>query len=43
VDIDLWPAWVDRLPRLTFRIDVKQVVQAPIQSSGPSPTQTLSP
>jgi baseplate J-like protein len=43
VDIDLWPAWVDRLPRLTFRIDVKQVVQAPTQSSGPSPTQTLSP
>jgi hypothetical protein len=43
VDIDLWPAWVDRLPRLTFRIDVKQVVQAPTQTPGPSPTQTLSP
>jgi hypothetical protein len=39
VEIELWPAWVDRLPRLTFRIDVKQVVQAPTQS----PTETLSP
>jgi hypothetical protein len=42
VDIDLWPAWVDRLPRLTFRIDVEQVVRAPTQTPGPSPTQTLS-
>jgi hypothetical protein len=43
ISVDLWPGWVDRLPRLTFRIDVKQVVQAPTQSPGPSPTQTLSP
>jgi len=43
VEIDLWPAWVDRLPRLTFRIEVKQVVQSPTQSPGASPTQTLSP
>jgi hypothetical protein len=42
VDIDLWPAWVDRVPRLTFRIGVEQVVQAPTQSSSQSPTQTLS-
>jgi hypothetical protein len=42
VEIDLWPAWVDRLPRLTFRIDVKQVVQAPDQSPGPSPGQSLN-
>jgi hypothetical protein len=42
VEIDLWPAWVDRLPRLTFRIEVKQVVQSPTQSPGASPTQTLS-
>jgi hypothetical protein len=43
VEIDLWPGWVDRLPRLTFRIEVKQVVQGPTQSPGPSPTKTLSP
>jgi hypothetical protein len=43
VEIDLWPGWVDRVPRLTFRIDVKQVVQAPTQSPEQSPTQTLSP
>jgi hypothetical protein len=43
IDVDLWPAWVDRVPRLTFRIDVKQVVRAPTQSPGPSPTQTLGP
>ena len=42
VEIDLWPAWVDGLPRLTFRIDVKQVVQAPDQSPGPSPGQSLN-
>ena len=42
VEIDLWPAWVDRLPRLTFRIDVKQVVQAPDQSPGPSPGQSVN-
>jgi hypothetical protein len=42
VDVDLWPAWVDRVPRLTFRIDVKQVVPAPTQSPGQSPSQTLS-
>ena len=23
VEIDLWPGWVDRLPRLTFRIDIR--------------------
>ena len=42
VEIDLWPAWVDRLPRLTFRIDVKQVVQAPDQSPGSSPDQSVN-
>jgi hypothetical protein len=39
IDIDLWPSWVDRLPRLTFRIEITQEVQ----SSTDSPTQTPSP
>lgn len=36
VDVDLWPAWVDRLPRLTFRIDIREEVQTPTESPGPS-------
>jgi Baseplate J-like protein len=43
VEINLWPAWVDRLPRLTFRIDIRLEVQTPTESPGQSPTETLSP
>jgi len=37
VEVDLWPAWVDRLPRLDFRIDIEQAVESPTES----PSQTL--
>jgi len=34
VQVDLWPPWLDRLPRLSFRISVDQVAPSP----GPSAT-----
>jgi baseplate J-like protein len=37
IDVDLWPAWVDHLPDLTFRIDVQEEVKEPTGSSGASP------
>jgi hypothetical protein len=37
VEIDLWPGWVDRLPRLEFRIEIEQAVESPTES----PAQTL--
>ncbi|MBA3689441.1 MAG: baseplate J/gp47 family protein [Chloroflexi bacterium] len=39
IAIDLWPGWVDRLPGLTFRIDIREEVQTPIESPGPSVNQ----
>ncbi|MEX0626118.1 MAG: baseplate J/gp47 family protein [Chloroflexota bacterium] len=42
VDVDLWPAWVDRLPRLTFRIDIREEVQTPTESPGQAPAQSLN-
>jgi len=36
IDVALWPAWVDRLPRLAFRIDIERVVEAPDGSPSPS-------
>jgi hypothetical protein len=36
--VDLWPAWIDRLPALTFRIEILVEVQAPTDSPGPSVT-----
>jgi len=39
IEVDLWPAWVDRLPRLTFRIEIRRVVQSP----GESPAESLIP
>lgn len=36
IAIELWPGWVDRLPGLTFRIDIREEVQTPIESPGPS-------
>jgi hypothetical protein len=35
IEVQLWPAWVDRLPRLTFRISVETV--PPSASESPSP------
>jgi hypothetical protein len=43
VEVDLWPAWVDRIPRLTFRIDIQPRIQAPQQSAAPAPSQTPAP
>jgi hypothetical protein len=37
VVIDLWPAWVDRLPQLDFRIEIVPEVRAPTGSSGETP------
>jgi hypothetical protein len=42
VAIDLWPSWVDRLPRLTFRIDIKKEIQAPTESPGQSPAASVN-
>ena len=42
VDIALWPAWVDRLPRLEFRIDIVQAAQTPQESPPADPAQTLN-
>jgi hypothetical protein len=41
VAIELWPSWVDRLPRLTFRIEIKQAVQGPAGSPGQSPAASV--
>ena len=35
VQIDLWPDWLDRLPRIPFRITVGTV--APTDGASPSP------
>ena len=35
VEINLWPGWLDRLPRLAFRISVQTVAPAP--GASPSP------
>lgn len=42
ITVDLWPSWVDRLPLLTFRIDITQEVQTPEESPPASPAQTLN-
>jgi len=42
VVIDLWPSWVDRLPRLTFRIEIKEEVQGPTRSPGQSPAASVN-
>jgi hypothetical protein len=42
VEIDLWPSWVDRLPRLTFRIEIKEEVQAPNESPGQTPGASVN-
>jgi hypothetical protein len=43
VEVTLWPAWVDRIPRLTFRIDIQVRVQTPQQSQAPLASQTGAP
>jgi hypothetical protein len=35
IEVDLWPPWVDRLPRLAFRISVEPAL--PSQGESPSP------
>ena len=35
VEINLWPGWLDRLPRLAFRISVQTVAPAPGASASP--------
>ena len=35
VEIDLWPAWLDRLPRIPFRINVETRLPAPTASPSP--------
>jgi hypothetical protein len=39
VEVDLWPPWLDRLPRLSFRISVDQVAPSPGLSATPSASQ----
>jgi hypothetical protein len=42
VAIDLWPSWVDRLPRLTFRIEIRPEVQGPTESPGQSSAASVN-
>lgn len=35
VEVDLWPGWLDRLPRLPFRIKVETAVASPGASASP--------
>jgi hypothetical protein len=42
IDVDLWPPWVDRLPGLSFRIEVKEEVREPSGSSGESPAGSVN-
>ena len=35
VEVDLWPSWVDRIPRLTFRIEIRDEVPSPEESASP--------
>lgn len=37
IDVDLWPPWLDRLPRLAFRIGVETVAESP----GESPSESV--
>jgi hypothetical protein len=39
VQIDLWPGWVDTVPKLDFRIDIVPEVQGP---PGPTPQESLN-
>jgi len=42
ITVDLWPAWVDRLPGWTFRIDVVEEAKEPTGSSGESPAGSVN-
>ena len=35
VEIDLWPGWLDRLPRIPFRISIETGLPAPVASPSP--------
>jgi hypothetical protein len=39
VEIDLWPPWVDKVPVLEFRIEVREEVHSP--TDGASPTESV--
>jgi hypothetical protein len=40
VDIDLWPPWVDKVPVLELRIEVREEVHTP--TDGATPTESVS-
>ncbi len=42
VDIDLWPAWVDKVPLLDYRIDIVPGVRDTSDSSGESPAGSVN-
>jgi hypothetical protein len=42
IEVDLWPPWVDRLPRLAFRIEIHPSVQ-PGGSASPASASSLNP
>jgi hypothetical protein len=43
VEVDLWPPWVDRLPRLSLRISVEQVAPSAGPSASPAATASAIP
>jgi baseplate J-like protein len=43
IRVDLWPGWVDRIPRLTFRIEIRPEFRTPGESAAPSPSGTAGP
>ena len=42
VDIDLWPAWVDKVPILDIRIEIRGEVRSPDDSSSQSPQESVN-
>lgn len=42
VEVGLWPGWVDRVPQLEWRIDLR-VEEAPRSSTGPAPSESSEP
>jgi len=42
VDIKLWPAWVDKVPLLEYRIDIVPEIRDSTDSSGESPAGSVN-
>ncbi len=42
VDVDLWPAWVDKVPLLDYRIDIVEEIRTSTDSSGESPAGSVN-